>query len=157
MPSFFFQGVLKRPETVGKWTYVEIPLDLSAIFGKKGQITVRGTLNGVPFRSKAMPHGDGTHYLVVSHATRVAAGVVVGDTVQVSLEADREVRQIVPPADFAQALEANPSAKEAFEALAYTYRKEYVEWIESAKKGEDRKARIQRAIELLLQNLSLNG
>lgn len=65
---------------------------LSAIFGKKGQITVRGTLNGVPFRSKAMPHGDGIHYLVISHSTRLAAGVVVGDTVQICLEADREVR-----------------------------------------------------------------
>ncbi|MFZ5809624.1 MAG: YdeI/OmpD-associated family protein [Chloroflexota bacterium] len=156
MPSFYFQAVLKRPEEMGNWTYLEIPLDLTAIFGKTGQIKVRGTLNDVPFHSVAKPHGDGTHYLIVSHATRVAAGVAVGDSVQIMLEGDTEVRQIIPPPDFAQALEANPKAKEAFEALAYTHRKEYVEWIESAKKESTRQTRIQRAVELLLQNLQLS-
>jgi uncharacterized protein YdeI (YjbR/CyaY-like superfamily) len=92
----------------------------------------------------------------VSHATRVAAGVAVGDSVQVMLEGDTEVRQIIPPPDFAQALEANPKAREAFEALAYSHRKEYVEWIESAKKESTRQTRIQRAVELLLQNLQLS-
>lgn len=155
MPSFYFQSVLKRPEEKGDWTYLEIPLDLTAIFGKKGQIKVRGSLNEVPFYSVAMPHGDGTHYLIVSHATRVAAGMAVGDSVQVMLEGDTEVRQIIPPPDFANALEANPIAKEAFEALAYSHRKEYVEWIESAKKESTRQNRIQRAVELLIQNLNL--
>lgn len=155
MPSFYFQARLKQPEGVSNWTYVEIPLDLIAIFGKKGQIKVRGTINQVPFYSTAKPHGDGTHYLIVSHATRVAAGLSPGDYVQVVLEGDTEVRQISPPPDFAQALEAHPAAKEAFEALAYLHRKEYIEWIESAKKESDRRVRIRRAVELLKQNRKL--
>jgi hypothetical protein len=51
---------------VGTWTYLVIPLDLAALYDAKGQIKARGTINGQPFRSSAMPRGDGAHYLVLT-------------------------------------------------------------------------------------------
>ena len=54
----------------------------------------------------------------------------------------------IPP-EFANALNKNHRAKENFEKLAPTYRKQYVGWINIAKKPETKKKRIAESIALL--------
>jgi len=81
MAEFAFNSILKRPQGIGTWTYLDIPTELMSNFGKKGQVKVRGTLNAHPFRGSAQPHGDGTHYLVVNKSIRDAIGASQGDTV----------------------------------------------------------------------------
>src|SRR4051794_17368734 len=83
-----FEATLVRPEGVGTWTYLVIPRDLEALYGVRGQIKVRGTINGQPFRSSAMPRGDGAHYLVVNTSIREQIGATPGDSVMVTLERD---------------------------------------------------------------------
>ncbi len=61
-----FEARLVRPEGVGTWTYFVIPLDLADLFGTKGTIQVRGTINSVSFRSAALPSGDGSHFVAVN-------------------------------------------------------------------------------------------
>ncbi len=46
-------------------------------------------------------------------------------------------------------------ASDFFESLAPSYKKVYIEWIESAKKEETRLRRINKAIEKLLANEKL--
>lgn len=55
----------------------------------------------------------------------------------------------------ATALRANKKARENFNNLAPSYRKQYVGWIATAKKEETRKKRIREAIELLARNEKL--
>jgi uncharacterized protein YdeI (YjbR/CyaY-like superfamily) len=43
-----------------------------------------------------------------------------------------------------------------FDSLAFSHRKEYVQWIESAKKEETRTKRIEQAIEKLKDKQGLN-
>ncbi|MFH0988736.1 MAG: YdeI/OmpD-associated family protein [bacterium] len=57
--------------------------------------------------------------------------------------------EIVVPKDFQSLLEKDKKMKEYFESLAYTHKKEYVRWIEEAKKEETRKRRLKKAIEIL--------
>jgi len=45
----------------------------------------------------------------------------------------------------------NKKAKKFFDSLSYTNRKEYVRWIETAKKEETRRARLQKTVKLLLK------
>jgi len=151
MTSYNFNAILRRPEGVGTWTYLDIPVDVSATFGVKGQVKVKGTINGQPFRSSALPHGDGTHYLVVGQPIRNALGVTQGDTVQVTLEFDHEARRVSIPDDLARALEANPQAKLAFDTLPYSHKKQYIEWIEGARKEITRQSRLAKTIERLPQ------
>jgi len=57
MPGYSFEAILIRPEGVGTWTYLNIPMEISVTFGSKGQVKVKGTINGYPFQSTALPHG----------------------------------------------------------------------------------------------------
>lgn len=51
--------------------------------------------------------------------------------------------------EFAQALKKNKRAKETFDNLALTYQKQYLGWIEVAKRPETRQKRIEESIRLL--------
>ena len=52
-------------------------------------------------------------------------------------------------AEFAEALSKNKSASETFENLAPSHQKQYLGWIETAKRLETREKRIKEAIQLL--------
>lgn len=51
------------------------------------------------------------------------------------------------PADLAAALDAVPGEREAFEALAPSHRREYLAWIDEARRAETRERRIRGTVE----------
>jgi hypothetical protein len=146
-----FEATLKRPEGVGTWTYLDIPFSIVDAFGAKGQVKIKGTINGHPFSSSAMPHGNGEHYLVVKKEIRDAIGATQGDVVRVALEADTKPRAVSLPEDFKKILFKDRNARAAFEALAYSHQKEFVNWIESARRAETRERRIAKSLGMLLE------
>lgn len=157
MPDFSFETELIRPEGVGTWTYLNIPLQVSSTFGSKGQVRVKGKVDGCPFRSTALPMGDGSHYLVVGKDLRDQIMKSAGDWVKVTLELDLEERQTVIPDDLRQALENQPDAMFGFEKLSYSQQKLYVDWILYAKQEATRRNRIEKALSLLAQGKKLRG
>jgi len=125
---------------------IYIPFDVQEVFGSRAQVKVRGTIDDYPFRTSVAPMGGGKHAMVVKKEIRDAIGKTAGDRVRVVMEKDTEERTVAVPEDFRQALEQNPQAQAVFEKFAFTHRREYVEWIESAKKPETRLNRIQKAV-----------
>jgi len=123
MDKHTFEAKLIRPEGVGIWTYIDLPLDAVAAFGQKGHVKVKGTVNGHAYRSTAIRHRDGRHYLVVNRTIRVAAGAEAGATVHVVMEADTAKRTVAVPVDFTKAQIANASAKKEFKAFPYSHQK----------------------------------
>ncbi len=63
---------------------------------------------------------------------------------------DFEKRLVVPPTELANMFMKHKEAKEFFTSLSFTNQKEYVTWIEGAKKEETRKRRLEVALEKLL-------
>jgi uncharacterized protein YdeI (YjbR/CyaY-like superfamily) len=59
------------------------------------------------------------------------------------------------PDDLVEAFEENRAAREYFERLAPSYRRQYVGWIASAKREETRRKRLREAIALLAQERKL--
>lgn len=144
-----FEARLVRPEAAGAWTYVVVPFDVETAFATKSRVPVRGDINGCDFRSSLLPQSGGKYLLVVNRVIRDLIGAQAGDPVNVTLTRDDEPRDVEVPDDLAEALEASGEAAERFARMSYSHRKEYVDWIESAKKAETRQTRIAKAIALI--------
>jgi bifunctional DNA-binding transcriptional regulator/antitoxin component of YhaV-PrlF toxin-antitoxin module len=138
-----FETVL---EPVGPGAAVKLPFDPKAEWGKV-RAPVRGTIAGHPFTTTVARYG-GVDYLGFRREVREAAGLDVGDVVVIEVELDTEERVVSVPEDLAVAL-GDARVRDAFDRLSYTHQKEYVAWVEEAKREETRKTRIGRSVELL--------
>jgi Bacteriocin-protection, YdeI or OmpD-Associated/Domain of unknown function (DUF1905) len=145
MAGVRFEAVLASD---GSATFVEVPLDVPAVFGRV-RAPVRVTIGGHTWRSTVMRYGA-RYYLPVSRANREAAGVAAGDTVVVELAADDAPRTVEVPDDLAAALDAEPGARAAFDASAFSHRREWVTWVVEAKRPETRERRVRGVVEQVL-------
>ena len=128
------------------------PFDVVKIFGRKGRVPVKGTINGFPFRSSLMNMGDG-HMMAVNAQMRAGAKCKAGDTVSVVMEFDEEKRTVEVPPYLKKVIAADAKAKAAWEKLSYTHQKEWVRAVEDAKKPETREKRIGA----MMEDLSKKG
>jgi uncharacterized protein YdeI (YjbR/CyaY-like superfamily) len=78
---------------------------------------------------------------------KAATGVDAGDRVRIGMELDTEPRTLSVPSDLADALAQDAAAEVAFSQLSFTHRREYVEWVEEAKRPETRQRRIAGTVE----------
>jgi hypothetical protein len=143
-----FKGQLVGRGPGGAWTYVQIPFSVPEVFGRKGQVPVLATINGFTFRNSLMPRA-GVHILGVGKDVLAGAGATTGETVQVELAFDDAPRTVAVPADLEAALARSTAKAQLFASLSYSHKKEYVDWIESAKKPETRFSRIEKAITMI--------
>lgn len=67
----------------------------------------------------------------------------------------KETKEITLSAEIKAALRANKNAWKHFNELTPGYKKQYVGWLQSAKKPETRKRRLQETIRLLSENKKL--
>jgi Bacteriocin-protection, YdeI or OmpD-Associated/Domain of unknown function (DUF1905) len=130
----------------------EVPFDPKEAFGAT-KAKVKVTLNAHAYRSTICVYG-GRFYIPVRKSNRDAAGIEVGDIVDVLLELDTEPRVVELPAPLAKALAKSPRAKAAWDKLSYTHRKEHAEAIAGAKRPETVEARVKKAMEMLLSKAS---
>jgi hypothetical protein len=108
----------------------------------------RATINGVTLRT-TVTRMRGEYLFGLSAAARGQAGIQAGDTVSFTLELDTEPRTVDVPEALAAALDADAEARTAFDALAYTHRKEFARWVAEAKRDETRDTRVNRALQML--------
>jgi Bacteriocin-protection, YdeI or OmpD-Associated/Domain of unknown function (DUF1905) len=109
---------------------------------------VVATVNGYTWRT-SVARMRGEFMVGLNREVREGAGVQAGDTVTLELELDTEPRTVEIPPVLAEALDRDPQAKEAFDGMAFTHRKEYARWIEEAKKEATRQRRVTQAIEMI--------
>ena len=131
--------------------FVAIPFDVEEVFGGK-RVRVRATFDGSPdppYRGSLVRMGQPHHILIVRKDIREAIGKGAGDTVRVEVWEDTEPREVTVPADFRDALDAEPRARSTFDAMSYTHRREYVQWIQDARRSETRIRRIDKAIRMI--------
>ena len=112
--------------------------------GKRPPVVV--TVGGHTYRTTVAPMG-GAFFVPLAAEHREAAGVQAGDEVDVRVELDPAPREVAVPDDLAAAFDE--PVRNAFAALAHSHRKEWVRWVEGAKKPETRVARIAKTVESL--------
>jgi hypothetical protein len=142
-----FSGRLEAAR--GGGAYVVLPDDVLAALGGASRMRVTGRLNGVTFASSTMPLGGGAVCLGLHKATREAAGVGIGDVIDLEVAWDLRPRVLEVPDDLTAALAGDAAAAAAFERLSFSHRREYVQWITEAKKPETRARRVAQTLEKL--------
>jgi len=122
--------------------------EVAAVGGGRRTFPVRVSVNGVtlPLRLARM---GGENMIGLARAAREQAGVSIGSAYQVRIVADEGERTVEVPEDLAVALAGDAQARTAFEALAYSHRKEFVRWINEAKRDATRAQRVAKTIEML--------
>ena len=145
-----FTVELERVQKTG--TMFRVPFDLEDEFGR-ARPPVKVTVRGHTWRTTPGVY-DGVGHVVVNRSVKAATGVDAGDRVAVTMELDTEPRTVPLPADLRKALAAEPDARTAFSALSFTHRREYVEWVEEAKRPETRARRIAGTVDRVLEGKS---
>jgi Bacteriocin-protection, YdeI or OmpD-Associated/Domain of unknown function (DUF1905) len=130
---------------MGRALAFDLPFDPKEAFGKV-RAPVRVTINGFEFRT-TVGAMSGRYLIGLNKQVRVGAGVDPGDRVSVEVVPDEEPRTVEVPDDLSAALD--PAVRAFFDSLSYTHRKEYVRWIEEAKRAETREARVAKAAAML--------
>ena len=128
--------------------YVIVPFDVEKEYGKK-RVKIIAKIESEIYQGSLVRMGTPDHILLMRKDIREKIGKTAGDIVNVEVEEDTAPRVVVVPKDFQKILNQNPNEKAFFQKLSYTHQKEYVQWIEAAKREETRIRRIQKAIEMM--------
>jgi hypothetical protein len=80
-----FDAQLHKGDNPGAWTCVVID-DVPQLFGTRGLVKIRGSIDGEPFDGALMAQGDGTHRLPVRAQLRKAIDKQAGDVVHVRID-----------------------------------------------------------------------
>ncbi len=129
-------------------TGLQVPDDIVADLGSGKRPAVRITIGGHTYRT-TVASMVGRFVVPLSAENRAAARVAAGEQVEVDIQIDTAPREVRVPTDLSEQLAHASTARDFFETLAYTHRKEWVRWVEDAKKPETRSARIAKTVAAL--------
>ncbi len=144
-----FEGILNTVAGTQALS-VDFPYDVEKMYGTRGQVKVKVTFDGVPYRGSLARMGHHCHFLVVRKDIRAQIGKNAGDRVWITVRRDTEERIVELPEELAALFAENPEAQARYDKLSYTHRKEYVQWINEAKRPETRRNRLHKTVEMLL-------
>jgi hypothetical protein len=145
-----FRATLERiPSRLG-WTIIRIPFDVAKLWGTRGQLRVKGEINGFAFRTSLFPARGGGHTLLVNKSMQRGADVRQGMSAQFRLEPDLEQRVAIVPAELKSFLKEDAYLGRWFEKLNYSTRNEIGKWIVQVKSPEARVRRAEQMAERLL-------
>src|SRR5438270_3512595 len=148
MKPFKFKVKLGGAGKYGKVAYFTPPFNVKKTFGTTGRVPVKGTVNGFPFRNSLCQMG-GPHFMCVNKQLCAGAKCGVGDMVSVVLERDDKKRVMPLPLFLKKMISGNKAAKANWDRRSFTYQKEHVLWVTSAKQEETRARRVGKLMEAL--------
>src|SRR5690348_12395626 len=102
MKKYKFKAKIKAGD--GGGAYVLFPYDVAEEFGTKGKVPVKATFDRVPYTGSLIKYGNPMHMLPILKAIRDQIGKRPGDTVEVELCKDEELRALEVPAQFEEAM-----------------------------------------------------
>jgi hypothetical protein len=140
----------------GGGAYVLFPYSTDEMFGiKNGRVPMQATFDGEPYSGSMVKYGNPQHMIPILKSIREKIGKGSGDTVEVTIKHDTSKREVEVPADLKKALKAN-KLKKGFAEYSYSHQREYVMWIEAAKKVETRQRRIEKAMEMIKEKKNIS-
>jgi uncharacterized protein YdeI (YjbR/CyaY-like superfamily) len=149
-----FEAVLERTPDRLRWVIARLPFDAAKTWGKRGQLRIKGDINGFAFRGTLFPTGSGTHFLIVNKKLLAGGKTAAGLTAKFRLQPDTTPRPAVPPAkELLRELGQSKRLLKFFESLSSSRRNEIAKWIAQCKTSEARTRRSQQIAERLMETM----
>lgn len=144
MPAIRFDATL---DTIDKSTLVRLPGTASGKLPSRGQVAVRGTINGHGFQTVLEPDGYSGHWIRVDGKLQRSAALSVGDTATVEVELLKDWPEPNVPEDLAAALSAAPQTiQDLWNEITPMARWEWVRWVNATANPGTRTRRVEVTI-----------
>ena len=148
-----FQAVLERTDRLG-WVIARIPFDAAKLWGKRGQIKIKGEINGFAFSATLFPDGRGHHFLIVNKKLLSGGKTAAGLTAKFRLQPDTTPRiTVAPTAELLRELGQSKRLLKFFESLNPSRRHDIAKWIAQCKTSDARKRRSEQIAERLMETM----
>jgi hypothetical protein len=144
VPTIRFDATLR---TIDKSTILRLPKDASAKLPSRGQVAVKGTINGRAFQAVVEPDGNLGHWMKVDGKLQRASDLSAGDTATLELEPLKDWPEPNVPQDLEKALAAAPpKIREMWKGITPMARWEWVRWVNATQNLDTRKRRVEVSI-----------
>lgn len=147
--SIIFEAEIKQQGGINA-AFVELPFHPEELFGKKGHVKIYATFDDKADYRGSLVHMGGRPILGLTQEIRKKINKTFGDAVKVQLSEDTEERIVDIPEDVQAIFQEHPKAYKIYREMSYTHRKEYMRWINDAKKTETREKRKQKLVPMIL-------
>lgn len=136
-----------RLGAVDRWTLLRLPDAASAGLPSRGQVAVRGTLDGQEFQTVLEPDGQSGHWMRVDESLQRAAGVSPGDTAELEIETATVWPEPTVPDDLGDALARAPQQiRGLWSDITPMARWEWVRWVNATRNPDTRRRRVEVTI-----------
>jgi hypothetical protein len=150
MERITFQATLHRPKNQENWTFLKLPKTASDQLPSRGQVSIQGTLNTVPFQTTLQPDGQGGHWLKVDPGLQARAAVQPNDLLSLEIAPMAVEPEPEIPTDLQQALDqSSPQVQTLWSQITPAARRDWIHWITSPKQDKTRQRRIHNACDML--------
>lgn len=148
--TYRFAAPMQRMDGDFAWHYIEFPHDVQELFGTKGTVRMKGTINGVAVGRALMPTKRGIHIIIVGGDIRRAAKLrKLGDMANVEIWLNTEPEKLDMPEDLAETLGFLPEMKAEWDQLKPGIQRSMCHWIGSGKTTPTRAKRIAELLRRL--------
>jgi hypothetical protein len=145
-----FEARLESLRSRLNWIIIYVPFDAAKLWGLRGQIKVKGEINGFAFRTSLFPTREGRHFLLVNKKMQKGARAFEGDVARFQIEHDVGERIVIFPNELKQILNEDRSFRRWCEGLNYSTRNDIAKWVVEPKSSEARVRRAEQIAERML-------
>jgi uncharacterized protein YdeI (YjbR/CyaY-like superfamily) len=145
-----FEARLERMRSRLNWVVIHVPFDAAKAWGLRGQIKVKGDVNGFAFRTSLFPTGNGRHILLVNKRMQKGARAAEGSVARFQIELDREERTAEIPDELKRILREDRVFRRWYDGLNHSTRSDIAKWITEVKSDAARMRRAEQIAERLL-------
>ncbi len=149
-PARRFEARLERLRSRLNWVVIRVPFDAARVWGLRGQIKVKGEINGFAFRTSLFPTREGSHILLVNKRMQKGARSIEGSVARFQMELDREERTVTIPDELKHILGEDRSLRRWYDELNHSTRNDIAKWIGEPKSAAARVRRAEQIAERLL-------
>ena len=146
-----FSAVLTRMPGSLNWVVIYIPFDSVKVWGIRGQIRVKGDVNGFAFRTTLFPTGEGRHFMVVNKKIQKGGGAQAGLKAQFRMQPDVEKREVKVSPELERVLRSSKRLQKFYESMTPYARNFIASSVSDAKQPETRIRRAEQVAEHLME------